>query len=104
VFKYSEPLLSPKRGARVAVPPLLDWVSVADARHYNLQVWHHGVKLLSVWPVRSSFRLRRAWTYKGDRHRLEQGELYTWFVWPKIRGRYGERVGRSTFFFRPGLS
>jgi hypothetical protein len=103
-FRYAAPLLTPPGGARVSSPPLLDWVSVDGARHYNVQVWRRGVKILSAWPVRSQFQLRRTWRYKGKRYRLEPGKRHAWYVWPRLGPGYGQLVGRSSFVFRPGLA
>ena len=97
-FKYSEPLLRPRAGTRVDSPPLLDWVSVANARYYNVQLWRNG-KRLSKWPVASKLQLRRTWTFNGRRFTLTPGR-YTWFVWPRFNGRYGLMIGGSTFIVR----
>ncbi len=98
-FKYSEPLLKPRSGARVSKPPLLDWVRVAGARRYNIQVWHNG-KVLSRWPTLSKYKVRSSWRFNGKRYRLERGR-YTWYVWPLLsNGRYGNRIGRSVFVVR----
>jgi hypothetical protein len=94
-------LLRPAPGkelARNARPKLL-WADVKGASYYNVQLYRNG-KILSVWPVRHSFQLRREWRYKGRRYRLGPG-VYRWFVWPGF-GRiaaasYGRLVGQSTF-------
>jgi hypothetical protein len=94
-------LLSPAPAARVSLtaPPKLIWTPVKRASYYNVQLIR-GRKVLSVWPVRSDFQLRRTWTYKGRRYKLRPG-LYRWYVWPgKGRisaGTYGRRLGSSTF-------
>jgi hypothetical protein len=94
-------LLSPAPGARVTTPPRLVWSAVKGASHYNVQIFR-GNKVLSAWPVRPGFRLRRTWSYAGRRHRLRPG-VYRWYVWPgfgKIstpRARYGRMLGSSTF-------
>jgi hypothetical protein len=95
-FKYSEPLLTPRQGARVSAPLLLNWVNVPRARFYNVQVWHEGRKVLTRWPRASQSKLRRTWTFAGRRYRLEAG-IYTWYVWPRFARRYGEMIGKSTF-------
>lgn len=96
LFRYSEPLLLPRSGTRVTAPPLLDWVPVLRARYYNVQLWRNGQKILSKWPRASQLQLRRTWRYAGQRFRLEPGR-YTWHVWPRLRGRYGKPLGKSTF-------
>jgi hypothetical protein len=93
------PLLSPVPGERVTSPPKLVWTAVKGAGYYNLQLFR-GRKVLSAWPVRSGFQLRRTWVYNGRRYRLRPG-VYRWYVWPG-RGRisanrYGRLLGSSTF-------
>jgi hypothetical protein len=92
-------LLSPMRGAKVKAPPILDWIPVKGATYYNLQIVR-GRKVLSTWPVQSSFRLRRTWMFHGRRYRLRPG-TYRWYVWPGFgrisASRYGRLLGSSTF-------
>jgi hypothetical protein len=93
------PLFSPAPGARVGSPPRLKWTAVKGARYYNLQLMR-GRKVLSAWPVRPGFQLRRTWIYNGRRYRLRPG-VYRWYVWPGIgrisAGRFGRLLGSSTF-------
>jgi hypothetical protein len=93
------PLLSPAPGARVTSPPNLVWTPVKGASHYNLQLIR-GRKVLSAWPARPGFRLRRTWIYNGRRYQLRPG-TYRWYVWPGFRrssaSRYGRLLGSSTF-------
>jgi hypothetical protein len=92
-------LLSPAPAARVTAPPRLVWTPVKRASYYNLQLIR-GQKVLSAWPVRPGFQLRRTWTYKGRRYTLRPG-LYRWYVWPGIgrvsAAKYGPLLGSSTF-------
>jgi hypothetical protein len=88
-------LFSPAPGEKVGSPPMLRWTAVKGARYYNLQLIRGG-KILSVWPTRPSFQLRRTWTYRGRRYRLRPG-VYRWYVWPGFAGRYGRLLGSSTF-------
>jgi hypothetical protein len=92
-------LLSPAPATRVSSPPKLVWTPVKRASYYNLQLVR-GRKVLSVWPLRTTFQLRRTWTYKGRRYRLRPG-LYRWYVWPGFgrisAARYGRLLGSSTF-------
>lgn len=94
-------LLSPVPGQRIAstVPPNLVWTAVKRASYYNLQLIR-GHRVLSVWPARPSFQLRRTWLYKGRRYRLRPG-VYRWYVWPGFgrisASRYGRLLGSSTF-------
>jgi hypothetical protein len=92
-------LLRPAPGAHVTSPPTLAWTRVKKAGYYNLQLIR-GRKVLSVWTLRPSFQMRRAWIYKGRRYRLKPG-VYRWFVWPgfgRIKAaNYGRMLGSSTF-------
>lgn len=95
------PLLSPAPAAQVklATPPRLMWTPVKRASYYNLQLIR-GRKVLSAWPARPGFQLRRTWIYNGRRYRLRPG-VYRWYVWPGIgrisAARYGPLLGSSTF-------
>jgi hypothetical protein len=94
-------LLSPAPGARVSLKalPTLVWTPVKKTSYYNLQLVRVR-RVLSTWPVRPGFRLRRTWTYRGRRYSLRPG-VYRWYVWPgkgKISaGKYGRLLGSSTF-------
>jgi hypothetical protein len=97
------PLLSPTPGLRITMksPPTLVWAPAKGATYYNVQLIRAGRKVLSAWPVRPSFRLRRTWLYKGRRYRLEPG-VYRWYVWPGYgrisAARYAKRpLGSSSF-------
>ena len=94
------PLLSPAPGERVTSPPNLVWTAVKRANYYNVQLFFRGRKVLSAWPARPGFRLRRAWSSNGRRHRLRPG-LYRWYVWPGLgrisAPKYGRLLGSSTF-------
>jgi hypothetical protein len=93
-------LLSPAPGERLTGPPRLVWTPVKGATHYNVQLIRGGRKVLSAWPARPGFRLRRTWFYNGRRYQLSPG-LYRWYVWPGFRrggtSRYGRLLGSSTF-------
>ncbi len=94
-------LLRPRPGQQIAPtgPLTLRWIAVKRASYYNVQVIRNG-KILSVWPTRSRFQLRRTWVYKGHRYRLRPG-VYHWYVWPGFgrltAGDYGRLLGRSRF-------
>jgi hypothetical protein len=98
-FVATGALLSPTPAERVTSPPSLAWTKVKGASYYNLQLVR-GRKVLSAWPLRTNFRLRRTWTYKGRRYRLRPG-VYRWYVWPGFgrisAARYGRLLGSSTF-------
>lgn len=93
-------LVAPERGARVSKPPRLRWLRRPGATYYNVQIFRRGRKILSVWPTRPRFDLRRQWRYRGRRYRLRPGS-YSWFVWPgrgaRGRSEYGKLLGRSSF-------
>jgi hypothetical protein len=95
-------LIAPRTGTivRPGHPPLLRWTPVRGARYYNLQLWRRGVKILSVWPARPHYQLKRRWTYGGRRWRLEPGR-YRWLVWPgfgpRSKADYGRRIGPGWF-------
>jgi hypothetical protein len=94
-------LLSPGPGQRItpSAPPRLSWIRVRGASYYNLQVLRGG-KILSAWPSRTSYQLRRTWLYRGQRFWLRPG-VYHWYVWPGFgrisAARYGRLLGSSTF-------
>jgi hypothetical protein len=94
-LKYSRPLLTPASGRNVAAPVVLRWVAVERARFYNVQLWRGKQKVLSVWPKRTSYRLKRSWWYQGRRYTLVPGKRYRWHVWPRFGSRYGSVLGRS---------
>jgi len=93
-------LVSPPDGAKLKNPPELDWVASATARYYNVQIFRGGVKILSAWPKKNSFKLKRKWRFNRSLRRLTPG-TYVWFVWPGLgerkEGRYGPVLGSSTF-------
>ena len=102
-------LLSPKGGGHVKKSVTFRWRGVTGTKYYNLQLFRGGervlaagtaVKVLSAWPVRTTFVLKRRWKYAGKRYTLARG-LYTWYVWPGIglrsAGEYGPLIGSSTF-------
>jgi hypothetical protein len=92
-------LLAPAPGARLSSPPRLMWTPVRHASYYNVQLMR-GRKVLSAWPARPGFQLRRTWIYNGRRYRLRPG-VYRWYVWPGIgrisAANYGRLLGSSTF-------
>jgi hypothetical protein len=96
-------LRAPRDGARLRVkskPPTFHWVSAPNATYYNFQLFTGKTKILSAWPVKSSYTLKRTWKYAGHRYRLSPG-TYTWYVWPGLGARadihYGELLGSASF-------
>jgi hypothetical protein len=81
-------------------PPLLRWTPVRGARYYNLQLSRGGRKILSVWPSRPRYQLKKRWKYGGKVRRLVPGR-YQWRVWPgygrRSTGDYGKQIGPRTF-------
>jgi hypothetical protein len=93
-------LRSPKNGGRMKKPPKLVWAADAEADYYNAQLLLRGVKILTVWPTKPQFQLKKTWKFKGRKYTLKPG-TYTWYVWPGYGARsavdYGELLGSRTF-------
>jgi HYR domain len=93
-------LFSPPARAVISGPTTLAWRTVPRARFYNVQVHRNGRKILSAWPLRARFLLRRSWRHEGRTFRLRPG-VYTWFVWPafgtKAAPQFGRLLGQSSF-------
>jgi len=93
-------LKSPKDGAKLRKAPKLSWVVDGEAQYYNTQLLLDGKKILSVWPVRPSYAVKKSWKFQGRKYTLKPG-VYTWFVWPGYGPRsavdYGELMGSRTF-------
>jgi HYR domain len=96
-------ILGPAYDAVRSAPPLIDWAPVRRATYFNMQLWYQGRKVLSVWPGKSSYRLRSDWIYAGRHHTLLSGR-YLVYVWPgfgaKAAVRYGSLVGWTAFRMR----
>ena len=96
-------LRAPRDGASVRSAPVLRWLPIRGASFYNVQVFHHGEKILSAWPLRARRTLSRKWVYAGRRFALRKGP-YTWFVWPAFgppaKSHYGQLLGQGTFKVR----
>jgi hypothetical protein len=93
-------LFSPPARSVVSGPTMLAWRAVSRTSFYNVQVYRNGRKILSRWPSRPRFGLRRSWRYQGRTFRLRPG-VYTWFVWPGFgtlaKPRFGKLLGQSSF-------
>ena len=93
-------LKSPKDGARLRKAPTLIWARDAEAQYYNAQLLLNGKKILSVWPVRPTYALKKNWKYLGRKYTLKPG-LYSWYVFPGYGARsavhYGDLMGSRTF-------
>ena len=96
-------LSAPAQGTKLSGPPNLTWAKVAGASYYNVQLFQGGKKILSVWPVKTSFKLPRSWTFAGKKHTLVAGS-YRWYVWPgygpRKASKYGKLLGGSVFVMR----
>ncbi|HKO75106.1 MAG TPA: HYR domain-containing protein [Gaiellaceae bacterium] len=96
-------ILSPQFDATLGGTPLIDWVSSRHATYYNMQLWRNGRKILSVWPLKSAYRLRSSWTFNGRQYTLGS-DSYRVYVWPgfglKSAARYGSLLGWSQFAVR----
>jgi hypothetical protein len=97
-----DPLFTPRDGARVSVqrPPLVRWKRDPSARRYNVQLrrltpsgWR---KILSIFPAKPSYQLRRSWAYGGARRQFTAG-VYIVHVWPWYGTRYGRMIGFNVF-------
>jgi hypothetical protein len=95
-----ERLLAPRANARVRRPPLLRWRKVQKASYYNVQVFRDGRKILTAWPTKPRYQLRRSWSYNGQRQVLA-GATYRWYLWAGYGKRsarhYGHLLGQRTF-------
>jgi hypothetical protein len=95
-------LVSPARltVVRPGRPPLLRWTRVRRASYYNVQLFRSGRKILSAWPTKARYRLKKRWAYDGQRRRLEPGR-YRWLVWPgfgpRSKSDYGKMLGPTSF-------
>jgi hypothetical protein len=90
----------PQYGAVLTRPPLIDWTTVRRATYYNVQIWRHGHKILSLWPWRSRLQMRASWRFRGRSYTLAPAG-YTVLVWPgfgrKAAARYGSLLGSTSF-------
>jgi hypothetical protein len=81
-------------------PPVLRWTPVRRATYYNVQLFRNGRKVLSAWPTEARYRVKKRWSYLGQRRRLAPGR-YRWLVWPgygpRSKSDYGKRLGPMSF-------
>ena len=114
VVPSAHPRLHPRLGASISSPPLLRWTRVTKATYYNVQLYRDDTgaaadaaqppprseKILSRWPTKPRFQLRRSWNFGGQRRRLSPGR-YWWYVWagygPRSKQRFGGQIVNSTF-------
>jgi hypothetical protein len=97
-------LRSPKNGQRLRKPPRLVWEADRKASYYNAQLIRDGEKILSVWPRKPRYTLRKRWRFSGRTYSLKPG-IYHWYVWPGYGPRsdvtYGELLGTRMFEIAP---
>jgi len=95
-------LTAPPDGAKVKKPPKLVWIG--DANFFNVQVFRGNRKVLSAWPTKSAFLLKKTWKYDKRRYRMSAG-AYRWYVWPahgtRANPEYGALLGTSSFAYAP---
>jgi hypothetical protein len=93
-------LKSPMDGASLKKAPKLVWALDPEAQYYNAQLLLNGKKILSAWPTKPAFTLKKTWKFDGRKYTLKPG-VYTWFVWPGYGARsavdYGDLMGSRTF-------
>jgi hypothetical protein len=96
-------LYAPAQGGLAKAGDRLAWVPTKGADYYNVQLFRNGKKVLSAWPITSSFHLPGSWTFAGKKVALRRG-TYRWYVWPghgaRAKAKYGALVGGSTFRVR----
>jgi len=93
-------LRAPTDGAYVAAPPTFSWTATASTTYYNIQLFRNGQKILTAWPNRPRFSLKRVWKYNGQTYTFAAGS-YRWYVWPGLgprdAGKYGQLLGSRSF-------
>ena len=106
-------LLAPPNGAVLSAAPLVKWKPVKGAKYYNAQIWFEPAgagravlasaaarKVMSVWPTKTSFKMKKSWRFGGKKFTLKQGRylLYIWpGVGPKSANRYGKLLVQAEF-------
>jgi len=100
VVAPQQPVYAPTAGTVARVPPTVRWAADTKASFYNVQLYRGTTKVLSLWPKTPSLRLRRSWSFAGQRRKLEPGP-YRVFVWPAFGSitspRYGKLLGQTSF-------
>jgi HYR domain len=95
-------LTAPPDGAKVKKPPKLVWIGKAS--FFNVQLYRGSAKVLSVWPTKATYVLKKTWKFDRRRYRISRG-AYRWYVWPafgtRSRPEYGGLLGTSSFTYAP---
>ena len=72
-----------------------------EADYYNVQLLRTAKKILSVWPVKPAYTLKKSWKYRGPQVQAQSRASTRWYVWPGFGARsavdYGELMGFRTF-------
>jgi hypothetical protein len=89
--------LRPFTGSIVTASPRLTWTATKGAAYYNVQVFHSGTRVFSVWPTQPAFSITPG--------KLGNPGTYVWFVWPAFRHgsaapTFGKLIGRATFVYQ----
>jgi hypothetical protein len=95
-------LTAPPDGAKVKKPPKLVWIGKAS--FFNVQVFRGNTKVLSAWPTKTTYLLKKKWKFDRRSYRMSAG-VYRWYVWPAFGTRskpeYGGLLGTSSFTYAP---
>jgi hypothetical protein len=95
-------LTAPPDGAKVKKPPKLVWIGKAS--FFNVQLFRGSTKVLSAWPTKTTYLLKKKWKFDRRSYRMSAG-LYRWYVWPAFGTRskpeYGGLLGTSSFTYAP---
>ena len=69
-------LYQPPAQASVRAPFVLAWRAAPSARYYNVQLHRNGVKVLTAWPRKPQFRIKRSWRSGGQAADAPPGRLH----------------------------
>ena len=87
--------ISPGEGANLDGAVKLDWLKIAKADYYNVQIFRNGKRVLIDWPTGSKLSLANGKLANGD---------YTAYVWPGYgelsQARFGKLIGSASFSYR----
>jgi hypothetical protein len=93
-------LYAPLFGAKLRPPVILRWKPVPKAKFYNVQLYHFGKKIMSVFPRTTKLVVGSHWTFGKRKYQLKPG-TYSWYIWPALgnraKPRFASLEGFSTF-------
>jgi hypothetical protein len=72
--------------------PTLRWKPRSGAKYYNFQLFRSGHKILSAWPTKNHYTLRKSWPYSHKTYTLSAA-TYHWYVWPGYGPRSHHHYG-----------